>query len=363
MVRRKPLLPKGMDLKNTNAHRILATGPVSNLARQILSPFAEIEIAPSNEESHLISLIPGAIGLIVRGVVPIPRRIIEAGTELRVIGRTGAGYDNVDIQAATEHGIPVVFAPGAGTLAVAEGTLLMLLALAKRLRELDHKTRAGQWSARDEVVIGDLHEKTLGIIGLGRIGKQVGRLAQAFGMHVIACDPAIDEEAAARQGIKLVSLETVLATSDFISLHLPLNEHTRNLIDAGRLRRVKRGAVLINLARGGLLGELDVLYDALESGTLSGLGLDVYPNEPPDVSHPLFRRADVLCTPHCMGLSARAAHATYSMVGEGMAEVLRGRVPANVVNPLVFKATNSRLTEMIGNHGAEASIATSKPEA
>lgn len=350
-----------MGAATANHRRILATGPVSNLAREILSPFASIEVAASSDERSLISMIPGAIGLIVRGVVPISRRLIESGTELLVIGRTGAGYDNVDIHAATEHGIPVVFAPGAGTTAVAEGAVLMLLALAKRLPDLDQKIRSGAWSARDEVAIGDLCEKTLGIIGLGRIGMQVGRLAQAFGMHVIACDPAVVEAAAEAVGIKLVSLDTLLATADFISLHAPLNEHTRELVNADRLRLVKRGAVLINLARGGLLAGLDVLYEALESGALAGLGLDVYPNEPPDVSHPIFRRADVLCTPHCMGLSARAAHTTYSMVCEGMAKVFHGGVPVNVVNAQVFSAVNSRLGPMMNNDD-EFSAARSKAD-
>lgn len=331
--------------------KILATGPVPTLAREFLSPFASIEVAASVDERSLISLTPGAIGLIVRGVVPISRRLIEAGKDLRVIGRTGAGYDNVDIQAATEHGIPVVFAPSAGTRAVAEGTLLMLLALAKRLRELDEKTRAGQWGARDELAIGDLYGATLGIIGLGRIGSQVGRLAQAFGMNVIASDPMVAKGAAAAMGIGLVSLEELLSSADFISLHAPLNEHTRELVNAVRLRLVKRGAVLVNLARGGLLADLDVLYEALESGRLSGLGLDVYPNEPPNVSHPIFRRADVLCTPHCMGLSSRASHATFRMVSEGMADVLRGRIPVNVVNPEVFSAANSRLAAMMNKAG------------
>jgi D-3-phosphoglycerate dehydrogenase len=327
--------------------RIVATGPVPTMAREVLSPFASIEVAASTDESSLISLVQDAIGLIVRGVTPISRRLIESGKELRVIGRTGAGYDNVDIGAATEHGIPVVFAPGAGTRAVAEGALLMLLALAKRLRELDHKTRVGRWAAREEVSIGDLYGATLGIAGLGRIGSQVSRLAQAFGMIVIAYDPCVNEKVAAANGAKLVSFDELLGTADFISLHAPLNEQTRGMIDAERLRLVKRGAVLINLARGGLMPDLDVLYQALESGTLSGLGLDVYPTEPPDTSHPIFRRADVLCTPHCMGLSSRAARATFTMVSEGMAEVFLGRVPNNVVDPRVFSASNSRHTALV----------------
>ncbi len=323
--------------------RIVATGQVPLVMQETLSRFALIEFASSTDEDSLVAMTDDMIGLIVRGVIPISRRVIEAATQLRVIGRTGAGYDNVDISAATERGIPVVFAPGAGARAVAEGTLMMLLALAKRLRDLDHKTRAGEWVARDKVPIGDLYGSVLGVIGLGRIGSEVARLARAFGMHVIGCDPALEEQATKGIGVELVSLDTLLSRSDFISVHALMNDKTRGLLDARRLSTVKRGAVLVNLARGGLLASLDVLNEALESGKLSAVGLDVYPTEPPDISHPIFRRTDVLCTPHCMGLSIKAAHATFTMVSRGMAEVLDGGNPENVANPEVFSTRPSSL--------------------
>jgi D-3-phosphoglycerate dehydrogenase / 2-oxoglutarate reductase len=303
---------------------------------EILSRFGPIEVASSTDEDSLALSMEGVIGLIVRGLVPISRRIIEAAADLRVIGRTGVGYDNVDIAAATERGIPVVFAPGAGAKAVAEGTLLMLLALTKRLRELDQKTRAGEWSARDTTVVGDLYGATLGVIGLGRIGSEVVHLGRAFGMRVIGYDPAIDEQAAEILGVKLRGLETLLGESDFISIHVPLNDQTRGMFDTSHFNLMKPGAILVNLARGGILGSLDTLNEALESGKLSALGLDVFPTEPPDVSHPIFQRPDVLCTPHCMGLSTKSALATFTMVSEGMAEVLDGGAPSNVANPKVF---------------------------
>jgi D-3-phosphoglycerate dehydrogenase len=318
--------------------RIVATGRVLPVMHEILGRFAPIEFASSTDEESLVAMTKGTIGLIVRGVVPISRRVIEAATDLRVIGRTGVGYDNVDISAATERGIPVVFAPGAGARAVAEGTLMLLLALAKRLLELDQKTRAGEWLARDTMATGDLYGSVLGVIGLGRIGSEVVRLARAFGMQVIACDPAVGEQATEKLGVKLVSLETLLSSADFISIHASLNHKTQGLLDADRLRLVKHGAILVNVARGGLLASLDVLDEALESGKLSAVGLDVYPIEPPDVSHPIFRRLNVLCTPHCMGLSAKASQATFVMVGQGMAEVLEGGSPENVANPGVFSA-------------------------
>jgi D-3-phosphoglycerate dehydrogenase / 2-oxoglutarate reductase len=316
--------------------RIVATGRVLPVVHEILGRFAPIEFASSTDEDSLVAMTKSTIGLIVRGVIPISRRVIEAATDLRVIGRTGVGYDNVDISAATERGIPVVFAPGAGARAVAEGTLMLLLALAKRLLELDRKTRAGEWLARDTMAMGDLYGSVLGVIGLGRIGSEVVHLARAFGMHVIGCDPAVREQATETIGVKLVSLETLLSSADFISLHASLNDKTQGLLDEDRLSLVKHGAILVNVARGGLLASLDVLNEALESGKLSALGLDVYPVEPPNISHPICRRPDVLCTPHCMGLSAKAAQATFVMVSQGMAEVLDGGTPKNVANPEVF---------------------------
>lgn len=316
--------------------RIIATARVLPVTHEILNRFAPIEVATATDENSLVSMMEGTIGLIVRGITPISRRVIEAATELRVIGRTGVGYDNVDIKAATERGIPVVFAPGAGSKAVAEGALSMLLALAKRLPQLDQKTRAGQWQARDEISMGDLYGATLGLVGLGRIGSEVARLAQAFGMHVVGYDPEVSESTANTMGVKLTDLDSLLKESDFVSVHAPMNEQTRGMFDARRVGLMKRGAILVNLARGGLMTNLDVLNDALETGRLSGVGLDVYPTEPPDVTHPIFRRSNVICTPHCMGLSVKAAFATFTMVSQGMADVFSGGTPKYVANPQVF---------------------------
>lgn len=319
--------------------RIVATGRVLPIAHEILRPFGSIEVAQQTDERSLTAMMDGTIALIVRGIVPISRGIIEAGRELRVIGRTGVGYENVDVAAATKRGIPVVYAPGAGARPVAEGTLAMLLSLAKRLRPLDQKTRAGEWSARDEILMGDLDGTTLGVVGLGRIGSEVARLAQAFGMRVLGYDPLVNELAAAKMGVALVSLEDLLREADFVSLHAPLNEQSRGLIDATRISTMKRGAVLVNVARGGLLASLDVLQAALESGQLSGVGLDVYPSEPPDVSHPIFQRDDVVCTPHCMGLSRKGSETTFRMVSRGIAAVLSGGTPEHVANPEVLSYT------------------------
>jgi len=212
----------------------------------------------------------------------------------------------------------------------------MILALAKRLKDLDYKTRRGEWNVRDAFAIIDLEGASLGIVGLGRIGREVARLAKAFGMEIRSYDPLISNDTAQAAGAELVELDVLLKKSDFISFHAPLNRLTLGMINAQRLRQVKPGAILVNVARGGLLESLDVLNESLESGQLSAVGLDVFPDEPPDLSHPIFLRPNVLCTPHVMGLTAKAAQATFAMVSRGMADVLENRQPQNVANPEVF---------------------------
>jgi phosphoglycerate dehydrogenase-like enzyme len=161
-------------------------------------------------------------------------------------------------------------------------------------------------------------------------------------MRILGYDPLIAKDIAEQAGAELVDFDVLLKESDFISLNAPLNQQTRGMINRQRLSQVKRGAVLVNLARGGLLESLDVLDEALESGQLSAVGLDVFPEEPPDLSHPIFQRPNVLCTPHIMGLTAKAAQATFAMVSRGMADVLENRIPQNVANPEVFRTIPSK---------------------
>jgi phosphoglycerate dehydrogenase-like enzyme len=320
--------------------RILVTGSTLPVVEELLGPFGQVEVTSNTDEQSLIALMNGTIAVIARGMTQISAAVIRAGADLRVIGRTGSGYDSIDLEAATGRRIPVVYAPGAGARAVAEGTLCMILACAKRLRELDIQTREGKWEAREKFALGDLEGAVLGIVGLGRIGREVTRLAKHFGMRILTYDPLISRQTAEHSGAELVELDDLLGKSDFISLHAPSNKQTRGMINRERLQRVKQGAVLVNLARGGLLESLDVLDESLASGRLSAVGLDVYPEEPPNPSHPIFRHPNLICTPHIMGLSQRAAQATFAVVSEGMAAVLAGKVPENVVNPEVFGVRN-----------------------
>lgn len=311
--------------------RIVATGPVSPPAPELLAEFGELVVAPASDEETLLPFVGDAVALVVRAGSRVTARLMDAAPSLRVIGRTGVGVDEVDLDAATRRGIPVVHTPDAGTHAVAEGAMAMLLALAKRLPELDRAVRAGRWVAREEIAVGDLEGETLGVVGVGRIGRQVAALARAFGMDVRGSDPY-----AAPGDVPLVDLPELFERSGFVSLHAPLTVETRGLVDASLLARLPRGAILVNLARGGLIRSLDDVLEALESGRLAGVGLDVFEPEPPDAAHPLFRHPNVLVSPHALGTSERANERIFRDVAEGIAAVLRGGRPAAVANPEIY---------------------------
>lgn len=310
--------------------RIVATGPVFPPAEEILG---EIAVARDSSESSLVPLVDDAVALIVRGDATVSAALIDAAPQLRVIGRTGVGLERVDVEAATRRGIPVVLAPDGGTNAVAEGALALMLALAKDLDALNRAVREGRWEVRDEVDLRDIGETTVGIVGLGRIGRRLASLVRALGARVLAYDPFVT----ATEDVELVELETLFGESDYISLHAPLTPETRGLVDA-RILSLARGAVLVNLGRGGLISSLDDLLEALESGALSGIGLDVFDPEPPDPDHPLFRHRRVLLSPHALGLSRQARRRLFTDVAEGIAAVLRGERPAAVANPEIYES-------------------------
>jgi D-3-phosphoglycerate dehydrogenase len=309
--------------------RVVATGRVFPPAEDVLGL---IVVARDPSEGSLLPLVGDAEALIVRGDATVSARLLEAAPGLRVIGRTGVGVERIDLEAATRRGIPVVIAPDAGADSVAEGALALMLALAKDLKALDQAVRDGRWAARDELELWDIGGATVGILGLGRIGRRVAALVQALGARALAYDPFVT----APDGVELVELETLFGESDYISLHAPLTPETRGLIDA-RMLSLARGAVLVNLGRGGLISSLDDLLAALESGALFGVGLDVFDPEPPDPNHPLFRHPRVLLSPHALGLSRRARRQLFTEVAEGIAAVLRGERPRAVANPQIYE--------------------------
>ena len=316
---------------------ILATGPIDQVAIDILRPFGEVQVTPNGEPESILPLVGDAIGIAVRGGGGVDRRVIEAGQNLRVIGRSGVGVDNVDVEAATRHGIPVVYTPAAGASAVAEGAMAYMLALCKQINYWDQQLKSGNWESREESRPADLYGAVLGIVGLGNIGQTLAKLARPFGMSILAHDPYVTPQRASELGVELVSLEHLLARADFISIHTPLTPETKGLINRQRLKLVKHGAYLINLARGGVVDSLDTLYEALKEGVLAGVGLDVFAPEPPDVSHPIFQLPNCLTSPHSMGMTEGAMTRIFQSMAEDMAAVLKGSRPRFVVNPEVFQ--------------------------
>jgi phosphoglycerate dehydrogenase-like enzyme len=293
---------------------IVATGPVHPVAVEILGP---IEVA-----ENWRSLLPDAEALIVRGDASVGQRELASAPRLRVIGRSGVGVDRVDMAATAACGIPVVVTPGANARAVAEGALTLMLALVKRLPELQRAVLERDWGARDRLELGDLEGATLGIVGYGRIGRELAEIARALGMHVLAHDPLVDEAT--------TPLDALFENADVVSLHAPLTDGTRGIVGPELLARAKPGLVLVNTARGALVSSLDDLLAALEDGRLGGVGLDVFEEEPPDPSHPLFAHPRVVATPHALGLTLAAREAVFRAMAEGVAAVLRGETPPNV---------------------------------
>lgn len=293
---------------------IVATGVVHSVAEEILGPIVV--------ETDWRALLPEAEVLIVRGGARVTAADLEGAPKLRVIGRSGIGVDNVPVEAARARGVPVVVTPGAGARAVAEGALALMLALVKRLPELGQAVHDGRWSARDELELGDLDGATLGIVGYGRIGRELADLARGVGMRVLASDPNVDEAS--------TPLDVLFAESEVVSLHAPLTDETRGLVNAETLAQAKPGLVLVNTSRGGLVSSLDDLLAALESGRLAAVGLDVFEPEPPDASHPLFAHPRVIVTPHALGTTRRSRERIFREMAEGVAAVLRGEHPANV---------------------------------
>jgi phosphoglycerate dehydrogenase-like enzyme len=250
-----------------------------------------------------------------------------------VIGRSGVGYDKVDIQSANARRIPVIITPGANSQAVAEAALTYMLALSKKMIHWDTQLKQGNWRSRFEQSPGDLEGATLGIIGFGRIGCRLAQLIRPFGMTVLAYDPYLTGETTGDQDVELVALDELLQKSDFVSIHALLNEKTRGLINRARLSSMKPGSILINLARGAIVESLDALYEVLTEGPVAAAALDVFEPEPPDVSHPIFKLDNCLTSPHAICMSKRAMHKSFKMMAEDMAAVLEGRKPQFAANP------------------------------
>ena len=270
-------------------------------------------------EDELIPLLEGCEGYIA-GLDFITRGVIEKSAGLRVISRYGAGIDRLDIEAARAKGIAVCNTPGVNAQAVADLTLALLLAVARKVPFLDRNTREGRWPRSTGV---ELYGKTIGILGLGAIGKSVAKRAAGFSMRVMAYDPCLDEAYAKAQGIIAADFDGLVRSADFLTLHLPLSPQTRHIISREVMETMKQGAVIVNTARGGLIDER-AAYEFLQSGHLGGLGIDVYEEEPPKGS-PLFTLDNVAATPHTASHTAEATAAMAALSVQNLIDVLSGR--------------------------------------
>ena len=261
-----------------------------------------------------------ADGVIIRSTTRIDRPALAATERLRVIGRAGVGVDNIDVAAATEKGIAVFNAPSGNTTSAAELTMALMLAAMRKLPAADRSIRSGEWD-RKRFRGAELHGKTLALIGAGRIGGEVARRARAFGMHVVAYDPFLQDERARQLGIRAVPLEEALREGDVISLHVPLTDATANLIDRERLALLKPGAVVVNAARGGVMDE-EALVDALREDRIAGAALDVFNDEPLPADHPFRTLDNVVLTPHIGAATIEAQHNVAYEVAEAVRDAL-----------------------------------------
>ena len=290
----------------------------------------KVDVRSGVTTEDLLQVIGDYDALVVRSKPRVTREVIERAERLKIIGRAGVGVDNIDVEAATQKGIVVVNAPGGNTVSTAEHTLAMMLAVARKIPQADRSVKEGKWE-RKKYMGAELRGKTLGIVGLGRIGFEVAKRAKGFEMNVIAFDPYISEARAREAGVKLVSLEELLRNSDFITIHVPKTKETENLISWREFEIIKDGAYLINCARGGIVDE-EALYEALVNGKLSGAALDVYEMEPPSPDNPLLKLDNVITTPH-IGASTREAQISVGLIiAEDIINMAKGLPVKNAVN-------------------------------
>lgn len=303
----------------------------------------EVDERPSIAADQLAQIIGHYDALIVRSKTKVTADLIERAAKLRVIGRAGTGVDNIDVAAATRRGVVVMNAAAGNTVTTAEHTMAMLLALARQLPQAVSSTKAGRWE-KGRFVGVELMGKILGIVGVGRIGTAVAQRARAFGMNILAYDPYFLREAARELGIEMASLDEVLARSDFITLHTPLTDETRGLIDAAAIEKMKPGVRLINCARGGLIDER-ALAEAIRSGTVAGAALDVFEQEPTPPSNPLLALDQVIATPHLGASTTEAQLSVATMIAEQVLDYLKHGTVLGAVN---MPAVTAELLAAIG---------------
>ncbi len=317
--------------------KVLLTQPIHEKGMKLLTDSVEeVVLAPNYEVSTLAALLDEKVeGVIVRYNI-FNRELIEKAPNLKVIARHGIGVELIDLKAANEHGVMVVNTPDAATVSVAEHVVLMALMLSKKILTADAAIRQGNYAIKDIYQPDDVEGKTLGLVGFGRIGREVAKRCRGLDMQVKAYDPYLKAEQVEALGVSMVrTLEELLETADIVSLHTPLTEDTRHLIGEQELNRMKPSAFLINCSRGAVVDEA-ALVKALKCKKIAGAGLDVFEQEPPSEDNPLFSMENVVVSPHSSSLTQNGKIKMAVGAVEQLLQVLRGEIPAHIVNKEVL---------------------------
>eukprot|EP01039_Chlorochromonas_danica_P002210 gene2210-2413_t len=341
MMYRRLLTPKGSVTQNATRLYSRSTLPLARiLASDSIEPICgrvfkdrghELVEKPGIKKDELIKIIHEYDGLVVRSGTKVTKEIINAAPNLKIIGRAGTGVDNIDVRAATGKGILVVNTPGGNTISTAELALAHILALARNIPQATASLKAGRWD-RSKYTGTELTGKTLGVIGVGKIGREVAKWCQGFGMNVVGYDPVLSESSARAHGIEPVSVDELLAQADFITIHTPMTTETHHLLNEKTLAKCKKGVRIVNCARGGIIDEA-ALLEALKSGQVGGVGLDVLEQEPPvEVSLELRKHPHVVMTPHLGASTVDAQERVAKAIAENMSDILDGGSFVGVVN-------------------------------
>ena len=335
--------PKSFDAasatENFEKPTVLVAEKLGEAGIELLQKFSNVELAYGMDEHELLSKISLCDALIVRSGTQVTKEVFAASKgRLRVVGRAGVGIDNVDVHAATENGCVVVNAPTANTVAAAEHGIALLCSFARNVAQADASMREGQWN-RSKLVGVSLVDKTLAIMGFGKVGSEVARRAQGLGMKVIAYDPYAPEDKARALGVDLVDFDEAVARGDFFSLHMPLTPKTDKMFNAEVFRAMKETAVIVNVARGGVIDDHD-LARALDDNEIAGAALDVFTVEPPPAegadANPLLNRPNVILTPHLGASTVEAQEGVAVEVAEAVVTALRGELASSAINaPMV----------------------------
>lgn len=312
--------------------KVLVSDPISDMGIQQLHDAPDITVDKKTglTEDELVAIIGDYDALLVRSQTKVTERIMQAGSKLKVVGRAGVGVDNIDLEAATKRGIVVINAPDGNTIATCELTFAMMMAIARQIPQAYKKTVGGEWDRKTFVGV-ELRNKTLGVVGMGRIGSEVAKRAKAFGMNVIGYDPFLSEERAEKMGVKLGSVNDIAAQADFITVHTPLTNETRGIIGKDQFAIMKKGVRIINCARGGIVDE-KALIDAIDSGIVAGAAFDVFVEEPPAPDHPFLNNPKIIVTPHLGASTVEAQENVAIDVSEEVLHILRDEPFKNAVN-------------------------------